>query len=163
MGCAKKMVFSMRAFSCVAESPRRPSRTCFQQHLPKEARIFVPWDASRTCVRSRPIQLSFAQALRGIFGFFAAMSTKQSQQVKTRPCSSPMPAHVAGCLQTEKHRQRLQAETHQQQRQAEKHRQHLQAEQRRRLSEEHGENAGASATERWQGAAHCWRAAPPAE
>ena len=70
---------------------------------------------------------------------------------------------VAGCLQTEKLRQRLQSEAHRQQLQAEKIRVHLQSEQRRRLSLAHGENARASATERSQGVARCGRAAPPAE
>ena len=59
-----------------------------QQHLPKDANIFVACEASRTCGRSRPSRLSLAQAFIGICGFYAPTSTKQSQHVMTMRCSS---------------------------------------------------------------------------
>ena len=92
VGCAKMIVLPVSAFSWTAGSLCRPRRTCFQQHLPRDASILVPSDASRTCRRFLPIQLSLAQALMGSFGFLAAMSTRQSQQVHTMPFSSPIPA-----------------------------------------------------------------------
>ena len=79
--CAKKIVLPVSAFSWTAGSLCRPRRTCFQQHLPRDASILVARDASRTCRRSLPIQLSLAQALVGRFGLLVAMSTRQSQQV----------------------------------------------------------------------------------
>ena len=80
------------ALSWTAGSLRRPRRTCFQQHLHRDASILVAKDASRTFSRSLPIQLSLAHALIGSFGFLAAMSTRQSQQVHTMPFSAPIPA-----------------------------------------------------------------------
>ena len=92
VGCARKMLFAVKPVSCTAGSSRRPKRTCFQQHLPKAASPFVAVDASLTCARSLPIQLSFAQALTGILGFFAMISMRQSQQLHTWLFASPTPA-----------------------------------------------------------------------
>ena len=93
VGCAKKMVLPVRARSCRAGSPCLPSRTCFMQQRPRELSILVASEASRTCFRSLPIQLSFAHELIGSFGFLAPMSTRQSQHTQTTASGSPTPAH----------------------------------------------------------------------
>ena len=59
---AKNIVLPVSAFSSTAASLCRPKRTCFQQHVPRDASILVADVASRTCTRSLPIQLSLAQA-----------------------------------------------------------------------------------------------------
>ena len=92
VGCARKMLFAVKPVSCTPGSSRRPNRTCFQQHLPKDASTFVAVEASLTCARSLPSQLSFAQAFTGIWGVLATMSIRQSQQLHTWQFSSPMPA-----------------------------------------------------------------------
>ena len=92
VGWAKKMVFPEIPFCRTSGAPL-PKRTCFMQHLPKDANIFVASEASRRHGLKRPPQLSLVKPLRGSFGFWAQMSATQSQHIQTRAPGSPMPAH----------------------------------------------------------------------
>ena len=80
-----------------------PSRTCFQQQRPSEASIFVALDASRTCIFSRPTQLSFVRPLTGNIVFWRRGRRGSPSRPRHKPQGRPHRHKASYWQQAEQH------------------------------------------------------------